>query len=83
MRFVAKYKKEIIGGLIAIVAFEYFLRPIFHYVGPFFSALRNQSPIRQLTAFLPRLRSVLGRTQGLIGYRFSAGLLLVSPPLLP
>ena len=36
MRFVAKYKKEIIGGLIAIVAFEYFLRPIFHYAGPFF-----------------------------------------------
>jgi hypothetical protein len=36
MSFVAKYKKEIIGGLIAIVAFEYFLHPIFHYSGPFF-----------------------------------------------
>src|SRR5437016_1122579 len=36
MRFIAKYKKEIIGGLIAIVAFEYFLHPIFHYAGPFF-----------------------------------------------
>ena len=41
MRFIAKYKKEIIGGLIAIAAFEYFLSPIFHYAAPFCFRIAN------------------------------------------